>query len=195
MDKAIVDSGTTLLRLPVNVFNAVVEAITHSSLVRCRLSTDNDEMCCQTKEMQGEDSTHSLFKDIVALRERIRSFTAIRICVCVCVPMLLFFVLIFFYFTNISTFYNCTQTVLKVNLNLGATFSINVSISLQINPKWENEREQQDLFCTELLFLYVCLLPSRLPLSLTVSVFFLSLWFRSRTFLQGSGMAPSLHAG
>lgn len=34
MDKAIVDSGTTLLRLPVNVFNAVVEAITRSSLVR-----------------------------------------------------------------------------------------------------------------------------------------------------------------
>uniref|UniRef100_A0A3P8TSL4 Beta-secretase 2 n=1 Tax=Amphiprion percula TaxID=161767 RepID=A0A3P8TSL4_AMPPE len=34
MDKAIVDSGTTLLRLPVNVFNAVVEAITHSSLIQ-----------------------------------------------------------------------------------------------------------------------------------------------------------------
>lgn len=33
MDKAIVDSGTTLLRLPVNVFNALVEAITRSSLV------------------------------------------------------------------------------------------------------------------------------------------------------------------
>ncbi|KAM9318115.1 beta-secretase 2 [Pholidichthys leucotaenia] len=32
-DKAIVDSGTTLLRLPVNVFNAVVEAITRSSLI------------------------------------------------------------------------------------------------------------------------------------------------------------------
>lgn len=34
MDKAIVDSGTTLLRLPVNVFNAVVEAITRSSLIQ-----------------------------------------------------------------------------------------------------------------------------------------------------------------
>uniref|UniRef100_A0A667YP44 Beta-secretase 2 n=1 Tax=Myripristis murdjan TaxID=586833 RepID=A0A667YP44_9TELE len=34
MDKAIVDSGTTLLRLPVNVFNAVVEAITHTSLIQ-----------------------------------------------------------------------------------------------------------------------------------------------------------------
>ncbi|XP_060928964.1 beta-secretase 2 [Limanda limanda] len=34
MDKAIVDSGTTLLRLPVNVFNAVVEAIIHSSLIQ-----------------------------------------------------------------------------------------------------------------------------------------------------------------
>uniref|UniRef100_A0A8C6M907 Beta-secretase 2 n=1 Tax=Nothobranchius furzeri TaxID=105023 RepID=A0A8C6M907_NOTFU len=33
-DKAIVDSGTTLLRLPVNVFNAVVEAITSSSLIQ-----------------------------------------------------------------------------------------------------------------------------------------------------------------
>lgn len=53
MDKAIVDSGTTLLRLPVNVFNAVVEAITRSSLVRCRLSTESDETCCQSKEMQG----------------------------------------------------------------------------------------------------------------------------------------------
>ncbi|KAM3875333.1 beta-secretase 2 [Diretmus argenteus] len=34
MDKAIVDSGTTLLRLPVNVFNAVVEAITRTSLIQ-----------------------------------------------------------------------------------------------------------------------------------------------------------------
>ncbi|CAJ1065760.1 beta-secretase 2 isoform X1 [Xyrichtys novacula] len=34
MDKAIVDSGTTLLRLPVNVFNAVVAAITRSSLIQ-----------------------------------------------------------------------------------------------------------------------------------------------------------------
>ncbi|XP_067102397.1 beta-secretase 2 isoform X2 [Osmerus mordax] len=34
MDKAIVDSGTTLLRLPVNVFNAVVEAISRSSLIQ-----------------------------------------------------------------------------------------------------------------------------------------------------------------
>ncbi|KAG7257829.1 hypothetical protein CRUP_032267 [Coryphaenoides rupestris] len=34
MDKAIVDSGTTLLRLPVNVFSAVVEAITRTSMVR-----------------------------------------------------------------------------------------------------------------------------------------------------------------
>lgn len=53
MDKAIVDSGTTLLRLPVNVFNAVVEAITRSSLVSCLLSTDSDETCCQSKVMQG----------------------------------------------------------------------------------------------------------------------------------------------
>ncbi|CAF90923.1 unnamed protein product, partial [Tetraodon nigroviridis] len=35
-DKAIVDSGTTLLRLPVPVFNALVDAITRSSLVRRR---------------------------------------------------------------------------------------------------------------------------------------------------------------
>lgn len=34
IDKAIVDSGTTLLRLPVNVFNAVVDAITRSSLIQ-----------------------------------------------------------------------------------------------------------------------------------------------------------------
>uniref|UniRef100_H2RZY4 Beta-secretase 2 n=1 Tax=Takifugu rubripes TaxID=31033 RepID=H2RZY4_TAKRU len=33
-DKAIVDSGTTLLRLPVNVFNALVTAITRSSLIQ-----------------------------------------------------------------------------------------------------------------------------------------------------------------
>uniref|UniRef100_A0A8B9I1S9 Beta-secretase 2 n=1 Tax=Astyanax mexicanus TaxID=7994 RepID=A0A8B9I1S9_ASTMX len=33
-DKAIVDSGTTLLRLPVKVFNAVVEAISQMSLVQ-----------------------------------------------------------------------------------------------------------------------------------------------------------------
>lgn len=53
MDKAIVDSGTTLLRLPVNVFNALVEAIIRSSLVCCLRSTDNDETCCQSKDMQG----------------------------------------------------------------------------------------------------------------------------------------------
>jgi len=34
MDKAIVDSGTTLLRLPINVFSAVVEAIARTSMVR-----------------------------------------------------------------------------------------------------------------------------------------------------------------
>uniref|UniRef100_A0A3Q3VT25 Peptidase A1 domain-containing protein n=1 Tax=Mola mola TaxID=94237 RepID=A0A3Q3VT25_MOLML len=34
MDKAIVDSGTTLLRLPLNVFNALVEAITRSFLIQ-----------------------------------------------------------------------------------------------------------------------------------------------------------------
>ncbi|XP_035479063.1 beta-secretase 2 [Scophthalmus maximus] len=34
MDKAIVDSGTTLLRLPINVFSAVVGAITRSSLIQ-----------------------------------------------------------------------------------------------------------------------------------------------------------------
>ncbi|KAK7882900.1 hypothetical protein WMY93_029074 [Mugilogobius chulae] len=34
MDKAIVDSGTTLLRLPVNVFTAVVNAITRSSMIQ-----------------------------------------------------------------------------------------------------------------------------------------------------------------
>uniref|UniRef100_A0A8C7X0A9 Beta-secretase 2 n=1 Tax=Oryzias sinensis TaxID=183150 RepID=A0A8C7X0A9_9TELE len=34
MDKAIVDSGTTMLRLPAKVFNAVVEAITRSSLIQ-----------------------------------------------------------------------------------------------------------------------------------------------------------------
>lgn len=83
MDKAIVDSGTTLLRLPVNVFNALVEAITRSSLVRCCLSTDNDETGCQRKEMHGEDSTHTLFKDVVALRGRSRRFSAIKVCVCV----------------------------------------------------------------------------------------------------------------
>ncbi|KAJ8400324.1 hypothetical protein AAFF_G00397070 [Aldrovandia affinis] len=34
MDKAIVDSGTTLLRLPENVFNAVVEAIVRTALIQ-----------------------------------------------------------------------------------------------------------------------------------------------------------------
>lgn len=33
-DKAIVDSGTTLLRLPIKVFNAVVEALTRTSLIQ-----------------------------------------------------------------------------------------------------------------------------------------------------------------
>lgn len=77
MDKAIVDSGTTLLRLPVNVFNALVEAITRSSLVRSCLCADNDETGCQEQRDAGEDSertrththTQALFKDVVvALR-------------------------------------------------------------------------------------------------------------------------------
>uniref|UniRef100_A0A8C9ZVV0 Beta-secretase 2 n=1 Tax=Sander lucioperca TaxID=283035 RepID=A0A8C9ZVV0_SANLU len=51
MDKAIVDSGTTLLRLPVNVFNAVVEAITRSSLIQDFSSGfwDGSKLACWMK--------------------------------------------------------------------------------------------------------------------------------------------------
>ncbi|KAM7413397.1 hypothetical protein PAMA_020673 [Pampus argenteus] len=51
MDKAIVDSGTTLLRLPVNVFNAVVEAITRSSLIQDFSSGfwDGTKLACWVK--------------------------------------------------------------------------------------------------------------------------------------------------
>ncbi|XP_034405023.1 beta-secretase 2 [Cyclopterus lumpus] len=51
MDKAIVDSGTTLLRLPVNVFNAVVEAITRSSLIQTFSSGfwDGSKLACWMK--------------------------------------------------------------------------------------------------------------------------------------------------
>ncbi|KAK2847023.1 hypothetical protein Q5P01_010022 [Channa striata] len=52
MDKAIVDSGTTLLRLPVNVFNAVVEAITRSSLEFSSGFWDGTKLACW---MKGED--------------------------------------------------------------------------------------------------------------------------------------------
>ncbi|XP_056297718.1 beta-secretase 2 isoform X2 [Pseudoliparis swirei] len=54
MDKAIVDSGTTLLRLPVNVFNAVVEAITRSSLIQDFSSGfwDGSKLACW---MKGEN--------------------------------------------------------------------------------------------------------------------------------------------
>ncbi|KAM9801118.1 beta-secretase 2 [Neosynchiropus ocellatus] len=50
-DKAIVDSGTTLLRLPVNVFNAVVEAITRSSLIQDFSSGfwDGSKLACWMK--------------------------------------------------------------------------------------------------------------------------------------------------
>lgn len=100
MDKAIVDSGTTLLRLPVNVFNAVVTAITRSSLVRHCLATDNDETC-QSKRDAGEDNTHSLFKDMVAFRERMRSFFDIKICVCVhvCKCFYVFILILFVFFS------------------------------------------------------------------------------------------------
>ncbi|KAK2912685.1 beta-secretase 2 isoform X1 [Channa argus] len=49
MDKAIVDSGTTLLRLPVNVFNAVVEAITRSSLEFSSGFWDGTKLACWMK--------------------------------------------------------------------------------------------------------------------------------------------------
>ncbi|KAM8903158.1 beta-secretase 2 isoform 2-T2 [Spinachia spinachia] len=51
MDKAFVDSGTTLLRLPVNVFNAVVEAITRSSLIQDFSSGfwDGSKLACWMK--------------------------------------------------------------------------------------------------------------------------------------------------
>ncbi|XP_059186767.1 beta-secretase 2 [Centropristis striata] len=51
MDKAIVDSGTTLLRLPINVFNAVVEAITRSSLIQDFSSGfwDGSKLACWMK--------------------------------------------------------------------------------------------------------------------------------------------------
>ncbi|KAM3616367.1 uncharacterized protein V6R79_016843 [Siganus canaliculatus] len=54
MDKAIVDSGTTLLRLPVNVFTAVVEAITRSSLIQDFSSGfwDGTKLACW---MKGEN--------------------------------------------------------------------------------------------------------------------------------------------
>lgn len=170
MDKAIVDSGTTLLRLPVKVFSAVVEAITRSSLVRYRLPTDNDETHTEQRDA-GEDWTHSLFKDVVALSGRIRVLSLF--CYKICVHAF-----VFFCFT-IFTFWSCTQTIPKVNLNLEATFSINIPTFLQINPKWENRMAKP------FLALYW---PCVLPLSLSV-------WFVSRTFLQGSGKAPSLHAG
>ncbi|XP_068174138.1 beta-secretase 2 [Antennarius striatus] len=51
MDKAIVDSGTTLLRLPVNVFNALVDAITRSSLIQDFSSGfwDGTKLACWVK--------------------------------------------------------------------------------------------------------------------------------------------------
>ncbi|XP_029027125.1 beta-secretase 2 [Betta splendens] len=48
-DKAIVDSGTTLLRLPVNVFSAVVEAITRSSLEFSSGFWDGTKLACWLK--------------------------------------------------------------------------------------------------------------------------------------------------
>lgn len=136
----------------------------------------------------GEDRTHTLLKDIVALRGSIRSFSSIKICVC------LWFCLGFSFYsaTQFFTFYNCTQTALKVNLNLEAKFSINVPTSLQINPKQVRfqlvvrkmkENSKACFCCTDLLFPFVS------------SSMYLSLWIRSRNFPQGSGMAPSLHAG
>lgn len=53
MDKAIVDSGTTMLRLPVKVFNAVVEAITRSSLVR---SSQTANQACSWSESGARSS-------------------------------------------------------------------------------------------------------------------------------------------
>lgn len=73
MDKAIVDSGTTLLRLPVNVFNAVVEAIARSSLVGCRVSTDRCNMLSEQRDTV-EKRKHSLLEDIVAAREKISAW-------------------------------------------------------------------------------------------------------------------------
>ncbi|XP_054884904.1 beta-secretase 2 [Poeciliopsis prolifica] len=51
-DKAIVDSGTTLLRLPINVFNAVVEAITRGSKIENFSSGfwDGTKLACWKKD-------------------------------------------------------------------------------------------------------------------------------------------------
>lgn len=53
MDKAIVDSGTTMLRLPAKVFNAVVEAITRSSLVRsfCKTRSQSQSAARSTRTL------------------------------------------------------------------------------------------------------------------------------------------------
>ena len=45
-DKAIVDSGTTLLRLPQKVFDAVVEAVARTSLVSPKMLEDFLEHSC-----------------------------------------------------------------------------------------------------------------------------------------------------
>lgn len=82
----------------------------------------------------GENSTHSLFKDVVALSGGIEGFfPVIKICVCVCA--LHAFVYLPLGFAHFSPFWNCTQTVPKVNLNLEATFSIKAATSLQMNTK------------------------------------------------------------
>lgn len=59
-DKAIVDSGTTLLRLPQKVFNAVVEAVARTSLVSSQ-NTDASQRARGHDPMRGSvtmDSNH-----------------------------------------------------------------------------------------------------------------------------------------
>lgn len=92
-------------------------------------------------------------------------------------PYMFFFsppILLYTFFT----FCNCTQTVLKVNLNLEATFSINVPTSLQINPKWENKRTAKPVLVLYWPSVSVCLsfaLHVSLCLFLFISLFFSSL--------------------
>lgn len=57
-DKAIVDSGTTLLRLPEKVFDAVVEAITHMSIVRYVNSGFTCEKQCFTNYIESLNLRH-----------------------------------------------------------------------------------------------------------------------------------------
>ena len=105
------------------------------------------------------------------------------VCVCVCVcPCFVSFPC--FCFTHFSPLVTAHKQYSRLIWTWKQHFSINVSTSLEINPKWKNEREQQTLtLCFCLFFSYPACLT--LSISFYFCSFFLFLLVQIQDFSSG----------